>query len=283
VDEADIQAAGGRDVVPEGAPAAPSSATRRAGLFLLAFASGFAVLTIELTGARLIAPVFGLSAVPWTAVIGVILTALGAVGLGVLGAAALSLPVAFQEWRPDMRVDVVEIDPAVTDNACAHFSYGKAQYPNIHVTHDDARIFLRKTDRRWDAIDLDVFDHLLTVPWTMVTVETLTKAADRLEPGGLLVANVLSPLSGPGVGFLQRFRATLEEVFPALRVHATDPGRDPAAIQNLIVVAASDPTALPDIDWPRAAPGPVGRPLSDAWAPVEYLQGGLFLGGVRWN
>ena len=49
---------------------------RRAGLFLLAFGSGFTVLTIEIAGARLIAPVFGLSAVPWTAVIGVILAAL---------------------------------------------------------------------------------------------------------------------------------------------------------------------------------------------------------------
>ena len=49
---------------------------RRAGLFLLAFRSGFAVLTIEIAGARVIAPVFGLSAVPWTAVIGVILAAI---------------------------------------------------------------------------------------------------------------------------------------------------------------------------------------------------------------
>ena len=49
--------------------------TRRLGLFCLAFGSGFAVLTIEISGARLIAPVFGLSAVPWTAVIGVILAA----------------------------------------------------------------------------------------------------------------------------------------------------------------------------------------------------------------
>jgi predicted membrane-bound spermidine synthase len=201
----------------------------------------------------------------------------------VLGGAALSLPVAFQRWRPDMRIDVVEIDPVVTAVARAHFSYGKADYPNIRVTHDDARVFLRGSDRRWNAIYLDVFDHLLTVPWTVVTVEALTEMADHLEPGGLLVANVLSPLSGPGVGFLQRFRATLGEVFPEVRVYVTDPGRDPAAIQNLIVVAGKDPSALPDVAWPQAAPGPAGRPLTDAWAPVEYLQAKVFLGGVRWN
>ena len=36
------------------------SGARRIGLFVLAFGSGFAVLTIEIAGARLIAPVFGL-------------------------------------------------------------------------------------------------------------------------------------------------------------------------------------------------------------------------------
>jgi spermidine synthase len=518
VDEVDIQAAQGSDSAPEKAPPPPAAGAhphgvRRAGLFFLAFASGFAVLTIELAGARLIAPVFGLSAVPWTAVIGVILAALalgshlggrladggrvplsavlvaagftgalpvlgsgvpwfaqrglgfvggavasavvlfapsvlclgavvpylvqadteslgnvgrragdvsaaatagsilgtfttgfvllpafpvtvllgltsagllalaglsgwilgrrapgglvtlGALGLLALGAvrarpgpetlvqtqtlyasvqvteqeweggrmvrtlrqnggsssaeyvdtgepahfyveasalilepvigeidamlvlggAALSLPVTFARRRPAMRIDVVEIDPVVTRLAREYFAYGRGEYPNIRVVHDDARVYLRKTDRRWDAIYLDVFDHLLTVPWTMVTVEALTEMADHLEPGGLLVVNLLSPLSGPGAGFLQRFRATLAEVFPEARVYVTAAGRDPAAIQNLIVVAALDPSALPVVEWPQAATGPAGRPLTDAWAPVEYLQAKIFLGGVRWD
>ncbi len=48
----------------------------RAALRALAFGSGFAVMVLELAGARIMAPVFGLSAVPWTAVIGVVLAAL---------------------------------------------------------------------------------------------------------------------------------------------------------------------------------------------------------------
>ncbi len=57
-------------------PTESQRAARRLGLFALAFGSGFAVLAIEIAGARMIAPVFGLSAIPWTAVIGVILAAL---------------------------------------------------------------------------------------------------------------------------------------------------------------------------------------------------------------
>ncbi|HKK94659.1 MAG TPA: hypothetical protein VJ925_14590, partial [Longimicrobiales bacterium] len=54
---------------------APASSHRFA-LFALAFGSGFGVMVLEIAGARVMAPVFGLSAVPWTAIIGVVLTAL---------------------------------------------------------------------------------------------------------------------------------------------------------------------------------------------------------------
>ena len=201
----------------------------------------------------------------------------------VLGGAALSLPVAFSRWKPEMRIDVVEIDPVVTELAAEYFAYGKAEYPNIHVVHDDARVYLRDGDDLYDLIYLDVFDHLLTIPWTMVTVEAFTDMADRLEPDGLFVANVLSPLSGPGVGFLQRLRATAVEVFEEVQVYVTNTEVDPAAVQNLIVVASRDASAVPRLEWPVADPGAAGRPLRDAWAPVEYLQARIFLEGIRWN
>jgi spermidine synthase len=201
----------------------------------------------------------------------------------VLGGAALSLPVAFSRWKPELRIDVVEIDPAATRLAAEYFAYGRAEYPNIHVVHDDARVFVRDSEDLYDLIYLDVFEHLLTVPWTMVTVEALTDMADRLQPGGLFVANVLSPLSESGAGFLQRLRATAEEVFEEVRVYVTDAELDPAAIQNVILVASRDASALPRSEWPQAAVAAAGRPLRDSWAPVEYLQARIFLGGVRWE
>lgn len=200
----------------------------------------------------------------------------------VLGGAALSLPVAFQRWRPDLRIDVVEIDPEATRLAREYFAYGRADYPGIRVIHDDARVFLRGNGERYDVIYMDAFDHLLSVPWTLVTVEALTRMADGLEPGGLVMANVISPLTGPGVAFLQRFQATLGEVFSDVRVYPTEPGAADTDLQNLIVIAGNDPSRFPDTDWPRATVGPAGRPLTDAWAPVEYLQGKLFMGFFRW-
>jgi len=107
--------------------------------------------------------------------------------------------------------------------------------------------------------------------------------ANRLGPDGLFVANVLTPLAGPGIGFLQRFRATLDDVFTETRVYRVRPEADPGVTQNLVVVAAKHAGALPDVVWPEASVGPAGRPLTDAWAPVEYLQAKVFLRGLGWS
>ena len=117
----------------------------------------------------------------------------------------------------------------------------------------------------------------------MVTVEALTEMTDHLEADGLFMANVLSPLAGPGLGFIERFQATLQEVFPAVVIYPATPNSDAEVTQNLVVVAALDAQALPDVDWPRAGIGAAGRPLTDAWAPVEYLQAKVFLAGLTWD
>jgi len=201
----------------------------------------------------------------------------------VLGGAALSLPVAFSRAHPDMHIEVVEIDPVVTRLAGEYFAYGDSEYPNIEVIHEDARVFLRGGESRFDLIYLDVFDHLLTVPWTMVTVEALQEMAERLDDDGVFMANVLAPVGGRGVVFLERFKATLEEVFPEVRLYLTDETMNVTVIQNVIVVAGRRSASLPEIDWPTAYVGAVGRPLTDAWAPVEYLQARMFVEGIRWN
>jgi predicted membrane-bound spermidine synthase len=202
----------------------------------------------------------------------------------VLGGAALTLPVELVRRRPGLEVTVVEIDPAVTELAARYFSYGSGRYRGgIRVVHEDARVYLRASEEAFDLVYLDVFDHLVTVPWTMVTEEALSDMAERLAPGGLLMANVLSPLAGPGVGFLQRLRATFASVFAEHRVYPATPGTDPRATQNLIFLASRHAGAIPPSARSQTAVEPAGRPLTDAWAPVEYLQAQVFLGGLGWR
>lgn len=71
---------------------------------------------------------------------------------------------------------------------------------------------------------------------------------------------------------------SLTRINEAVRIAAkTAAEADLLATQNLLVVASGDAGALPEFDWPLAVTGPAGRPLTDAWAPVEYLQAKFFL------
>jgi hypothetical protein len=69
-----------------------------------------------------------------------------------------------------------------------------------------------------------------------------------------------------------------------VRIHRVDPGADPWTTQNLIVTAAAGPAAgLPAAPERLAEVPAEGRPFSDAWAPVEYLQARVFVQGLGWN
>jgi spermidine synthase len=200
-----------------------------------------------------------------------------------LGGAALTLPVALVDRAPGTRVEVVEIDPAVTALAAGYFEFGRHTRASISVVHEDARVFLRRPGERYELVYLDVFDHLLTVPWTMVTQEAFADMASRVAPNGVFMANVLSPLAGPGTEFLARLRTSLETAFADVRLYMTGPTTDPGATQNLVVVASVEPGVLPTLAWMEAPVEARGRPLTDGWAPVEYLQARVFVQGLRWR
>lgn len=199
----------------------------------------------------------------------------------VLGGAALTLPVALHRAGTPT-VDVVEIDHEVTRLAEEFFVYGRESHDGIRVIHDDARVVLRESETTYDLVYLDVFDHLVTVPWTMVTREALSDMSARLSDQGVFMANVLSPLEGSGTAFLARLTATLHDVFDDVRLYRAAPELDLSATQNLIVVARPGP-GLRAVDWSESPVEAEGRPLTDSWAPVEYLQARVFLDGLRWR
>ena len=117
----------------------------------------------------------------------------------------------------------------------------------------------------------------------MVTREALQEMSGALASEGVFMMNVLSPLEGPGTAFLARFQTTLDAVFADVRVYLTDPNTDAGATQNLIVLATVEEGVLPELRWVEAPVPAAGEPLTDGWAPVEYLQAKVFAQGLRWR
>ena len=58
--------------------------------------------------------------------------------------------------------------------------------------HDDARPFLRRTDRRYDAIFVDAYRQPY-IPFYLTTQEFFDLVRDRLNPGGTVIVNAGHP------------------------------------------------------------------------------------------
>jgi spermidine synthase len=189
----------------------------------------------------------------------------------VLGGAANSLPTHLKRWNPGLAITVVEIDPRVEEVAREFFAYGRLEAGAIRMRLADARPFLRRDQGLYDVILADAYDHLYSAPWPLLTREAFLGMASRLRPGGMVIVTLSTPLEGRASALLQRVVATLESVFPEVRVYASQPGQDPFRTQELLAVAAMDRTSLPTLEWPRVTVTPAGPPFRDDFAPVEYL------------
>ncbi|HEX9780215.1 MAG TPA: hypothetical protein VGB20_03275 [bacterium] len=96
-------------------------------------------------------------------------------------------------------VDAVEIDPVIAGYGRTLHPHAPYRDPRVRVTVDDARAFLRRTDRRYDLIVFGYLDaHRLLSTFSTVrldnfiyTRESFEEAKRRLAPGGLLVVTFL--------------------------------------------------------------------------------------------
>ena len=107
--------------------------------------------------------------------------------VAILGNAGGTIARALGVYYPNARVDAVEIDPDVTRVGYRYFGLG--DNPRVTVHNEDARPFLRTTDRRYDLIVVDAY-HQPYVPFYLATREFFRRVRDRLAPGGIVVLNV---------------------------------------------------------------------------------------------
>ena len=208
----------------------------------------------------------------------------------VLGAGGYALPRYLRATWPDSRLEVVEIDPGVTQAATEAFGLDKgAARETIRM---DARGYVdrllksRRTDKtppRYDFIYEDTL-HEGAVPFPLVTKEFNDKIADLLAEDGVYMVHLVdTPAEGRLLGAVVN---TMRETFPHVGVIAGQADvRGPDGVS--VVVAARralDPQAVLDercghlrfsvlnsaqVDDLRQRCG--GVVLTDDYAPVGNL------------
>ena len=169
-------------------------------------------------------------------------------------------------WRdfPELKLQVVELDPVVVDVARRFFAV--PDDPRLPIAVSDARQYLERNPALWDVIAIDTFfdDGL---PFHLTTREFLELAHKRLTPGGVIVTNVLGSVTGDGSKLFRALYRTYRSVFPTVLVHPVGGG---TGYQNLIVVAtdgAAPSNAFLRKQWQRLrAKHPSAPSLTDAIA-----------------
>ncbi|SDR03653.1 spermidine synthase [Natronobacterium texcoconense] len=157
-----------------------------------------------------------------------------------VGGGGYTGPQDFAE-QYDATVDVVEIDPEVTDAAETYFGLDRGAV-NIHT--EDGRQFLQGTDETYDVIVLDAYKKD-QVPFHLTTVEFMELLSDRLTEDGVVHANVIAAPSGSAAEFYHAQYETMDEVFPDVYSFRTS---DQNAVQNIQVVATNDETDFSQAD-----------------------------------
>jgi spermidine synthase len=206
-----------------------------------------------------------------------------------LGLGGGSAPKRFWRDFPGLKLQVVEIDPAVAD--VAHRFFAVPNDPRLPIAIADARRWLDEHDERWDVIAIDTF-YDDGVPFHLTTREFVELVQSRLTPGGVVVTNLIGSAKGGSSKLVRAVYRTYRSVFPTVLVH---PVGDPGAYGNVILVAtdgaapskaflrerwrslrAAHPTA-PRLDaaisgrYDALIPTGDVPTLTDAYAPVDAL------------
>ena len=129
--------------------------------------------------------------------------------IAILGNAGGTTARAFGTYYPDIAIDGVEIDPAVS--AVAKKYFGEGDNVRLNVITADARPFLQSAKEKYDLIFIDAYRQPY-VPFYLATADFFKLCRDRLAPDGIVALNVSTV---PGDDRLSRaISGTLATQFP---------------------------------------------------------------------
>ncbi|HWW02061.1 MAG TPA: fused MFS/spermidine synthase [Candidatus Acidoferrum sp.] len=150
---------------------------------------------------------------------------------------------AFERYYPDVSVQSVDIDPIVVQ--VAHNYFGFVESERQKVATEDGRMFLRRSQARYDLIILDAYvqgRYGSSIPQHLATKEFFELARDHLnKTNGIVAYNVIGNINGWRANVVGALYRTLKSVFP--QVYAF-----PAATSQNVVLLATTATVRADLN-----------------------------------
>jgi spermidine synthase len=159
-----------------------------------------------------------------------------------IGDAAGSLRSVYAGVHPGARVDGVDIDPLTGELGRQFFDGAKAAGDAFVV---DGRVFVARTERRWNVIHVDAYAHQVYVPAHLASREFFAETKRCLLPDGVVACNVGALHASDPV--LRAIGTTMAAVFGHAIAFAVPASR------NFVLVARNgsppEPSRLADFEF----------------------------------
>jgi spermidine synthase len=110
------------------------------------------------------------------------------------GGAGYSFPKDFLGKYPEATMEVVEIDPGITELAKKYFRL--RDNPRLTILHEDGRMFLNRSEKGYDVIFGDAFSSQFSIPYQLTTAEAVQRKYDILNDDGIVILNIISAIEG---------------------------------------------------------------------------------------
>jgi spermidine synthase len=204
-----------------------------------------------------------------------------------IGGGGYTFPRYMEAVYPESKLDVVEIDPGVTE--VAYELLGLSRDTRIASYNEDGRMFLeRPVTERYSIIFGDAFDDF-SVPYHLTTREFNERVRAWLDDDGLYVVNIID---GALHRFLTAYVHTLGQTFDYVYLAPNATEWRTVSRDTFIVVASNRPLDIaafaPDSRFAsNVLPAEVVTELllesrmitlTDSYAPVEQMLAPVFLG-----
>ncbi len=212
-----------------------------------------------------------------------------------IGGGGYTMPKLIETRYPNWSVEVIEIDPEVTEVAHAYFALPRDT--SIVTYNVDARMKARDlTENTYDMIVGDAFNDF-SVPYQLTTMEFNERVKELLKPEGIFIVNIVDNLTTGR--FLRAYVHTLSQTFDQVYVLRDDDlwENDPRNNVTYVVVGTDSEVTEWDLRSANAAAGwhePVSRfmpedvrrrwfaredpiLLTDGFVPVDQMLAHLYL------
>lgn len=107
----------------------------------------------------------------------------------------------------------------------------------MHIYHQDARIFLNKNKKKYDAVYIDAFTAHASIPYHLTTIEAIEKIYNSLNENGVVLLNIIGSLEGKNSRFLKAEHKTYASFFPQVFLFPVWGVDDENLVQNIILIA----------------------------------------------